>query len=150
LSFLENQERSTDNHKHRNGTVESSVVTHFDQNESLPNRLMGQYYTNQAVEFGLLVMGREARGEDYDTILKMGWSIRNRVTSPRWWGHDWISVITKPEQYTSMVPPPKDKDPNLTVYPDPKDAHWGPHHRGSRSGLLGCRRGPHERRYALL
>lgn len=88
--------------------------------------MSGQYYTNQAIEFALLVtvMGREARSEDYDTILKVGWSIRNRVTSPRYWGHDWVSVITHPEAYTSMVPPPKDKDPNLTVYPDPSNAKW--------------------------
>jgi len=84
------------------------------------------YTENQAVEFSLLVLvvGREARGEAYDAMLGVAWSIRNRVTRPRWWGHDWISVICKPDQYTSMVPPPKDNDPNLRVYPDLTNAKW--------------------------
>ena len=85
-----------------------------------------EYNVNQALELALLVtvIGREARGESYDAMLAVGWSIRNRVMNPHWWGHDWFSVITKPEQYTSMVPPLKDKDPNLTVYPDITNPKW--------------------------
>lgn len=72
----------------------------------------------------VLVMGREARGEDYETILRVGWSIRNRVMNPKYWGHDWLSVISHPLAYSSMVPPTRDNDPNLRVYPEPEDAKW--------------------------
>lgn len=85
---------------------------------------MNEYKTNQAIEFVLLltVIKREARGQTYDAMVGVGWSIKNRVVNPRWWGHDWFSVITKPDQYSSMVPPPKDNDPNLRVYASADDA----------------------------
>lgn len=84
------------------------------------------YNALQAVEFALLVtvVGREARGENYDAMLGVAWSIRNRVDHPKWWGKGWESVITKPMQYTSMTPPANDKDPNLTVYPDLSNDKW--------------------------
>lgn len=87
---------------------------------------MANFYTaNQAIEFALLVtvIGREARGEPYEAKLGVAWSIRNRVTEPRWWGHDWISVIEKKAQYSSMTPP-SGKDPNLIVYPDLSNDAW--------------------------
>ena len=81
---------------------------------------MNQYNISQAIDVALLatVIKREARGETYNAMLGVGWSIRNRVESPRWWGHDWFSVITKPEQYTSIEPPTAQNDPNLRVYVD--------------------------------
>lgn len=84
---------------------------------------MNEYNTNQALDIALLVtvIKREARGESYEAMVAVGWSIKNRVVNPRWWGHDWYSVITKPEQYTSIVPPAKDNDPNLRVYPNADD-----------------------------
>jgi N-acetylmuramoyl-L-alanine amidase len=84
------------------------------------------YTANQAIEFGLLVtlVGREARGEIYDAMLGVAWSVRNRVTQPRYWGHDWLSVMAHPEAYSSIYPPTKDNDPNLRVYPDMTNAKW--------------------------
>lgn len=84
------------------------------------------YTSDQAIEFALLtlVIGRESRGETFAAMLGVAWSIRNRVEQPRWWGHDWISVITKPYQYSSIAPPAKDNDPNLRVYPDLDAPAW--------------------------
>jgi cell wall hydrolase len=72
----------------------------------------------------VICVGREARGESYEAMLGVAYSIRNRVERPRWWGHDWMSVMSKPEQYTSMVPPNSRNDPNLRVYPDPSNSKW--------------------------
>jgi hypothetical protein len=85
------------------------------------------YNTAQAIEFGLLVtlVGREGRGQVFDAMLGIAWSVRNRVSSPRYWGHDWLSVIAHPDAYSSMCPPIRDNDPNLRVYPDPANAKWG-------------------------
>jgi hypothetical protein len=84
------------------------------------------YTVNQAQEVSLLTLliWREARGENYDTMLRVGWSVRNRVTNPRYWGHDWYSVIAHPEAYSSIVPPRLDNDPNLRSYPDPADVKY--------------------------
>jgi N-acetylmuramoyl-L-alanine amidase len=84
------------------------------------------YSVQQAMELALLVLliGREGRGETYEAMLAIGWSVRNRVTQPRYWGHDWITVISHPEAYSSMVPPMSDNDPNLRVYPDLKSSKW--------------------------
>ena len=76
---------------------------------------MNEYSTQQAIEFGMLVLlvGREARGEQYDGMLGVAYSVRNRVENPKYWGHDWISVMTHPLAYSSMVPPNADNDPNF-------------------------------------
>ena len=87
---------------------------------------MNAYSSYQAIEFGTLVtlVGREGRGQTYDAMLGIAWSVRNRVSSPRYWGHDWMSVMSHPEAYSSMVPPRTDNDPNLRVYYDPANAKW--------------------------
>ena len=87
---------------------------------------MNEYSTQQAIEFGMLVLcvGREARGEQYEGMLGVAYSIRNRVENPKYWGHDWISVMAHPLAYSSMVPPNADNDPNLRVYPDPSTGRW--------------------------
>lgn len=88
---------------------------------------MNTYSTNQAIELGTLVtlIGREARGEKvFEAMLGVGWSVRNRVENPRWWGHDWLSVMGHPEAYSSMNPPTRDNDPNLRVYPDLHAPAW--------------------------
>ena len=87
---------------------------------------MPDYSTDQAIEFGILVIcvGREGRGEDYDSMLGIAWSIRSRVEHPSWWGHDWLSVMSQKEQYSSMVPPNADNDPNLRVYPVLSNSQW--------------------------
>jgi N-acetylmuramoyl-L-alanine amidase len=83
------------------------------------------YNSDQALEISLLVLvvGREARGEIFAAKLGVAWSIRNRVERPRWWGHDWLTVIEKRAQYSSMEPP-SGKDPNLIVYPDLANQAW--------------------------
>lgn len=47
-----------------------------------------------------LAMWREADDQPLDVIAIVGCSMRNRVLRPRWWGHDWISVLLCPEQYS--------------------------------------------------
>ena len=83
------------------------------------------YTVSQAIEFGLFVtlIGRESRGQSYNAKLGTAWSVRNRVIRPAWWGKDWLSVIEKKSQYTSMEPP-NGKDANLTVYPDLVSPAW--------------------------
>ena len=88
--------------------------------------MTNEFNTQQAIEFGMLVLlvGREARGEQYDGMLGVAYSVRNRVENPRYWGHDWISVMSHPLAYSSMVPPNADNDPNLRVYPDMSNGRW--------------------------
>ena len=64
-----------------------------------------------------LACWREARGETPQVQLAMCCSVRNRVTHPGWWGHDWKSVILAPWQYSSFNP----SDPNSTKYPETND-----------------------------
>lgn len=87
---------------------------------------MNTYNSYQAIEFGVLVtlVGREGRGQTYDAMLGIAWSVRNRVTNPRYWGHDWLSVMSHADAYSSMVPPRTDNDPNLRVYPDMANGKW--------------------------
>ena len=68
-----------------------------------------------------LVLWREARGESLDAKRAVAWSIRNRVRKPSWWGKDWIEVITKKFQYTSMT---FAGDPNLVLWPRSIDLNW--------------------------
>ena len=68
-----------------------------------------------------LVLWREARGETVDTKRVIAWTIKNRVLHPSWYGTDWSSVITKPEQYSSMT---HSGDPNLVKWPLANDTSW--------------------------
>jgi N-acetylmuramoyl-L-alanine amidase len=68
------------------------------------------------------VLWREARAEPKDGKIALVWSILNRVTHPKWWGTDIVSVITKPWQYSSMTDP---HDPQLIKYPGSQaDTAW--------------------------
>lgn len=67
-----------------------------------------------------LAIWREARGELYITKTAVAWSIRNRVTHPSWWGHDWTGVILMPWQYSSF----NRSDPNATKWPLCSDPSW--------------------------
>jgi hypothetical protein len=60
-----------------------------------------------------LCVWREARGESFDGKRAVAWAIKNRVDSPRWWGHDWHTVILKPWQFSSF----NLGDPNHTRWP---------------------------------
>lgn|SRR5487761_13776 len=64
-----------------------------------------------------LCLWREARNQKHDAIVAAACSIRNRVNSPRWWGHDWVSVILCPEQYSSF----NRNDVNSTKFPASAD-----------------------------
>jgi spore germination cell wall hydrolase CwlJ-like protein len=65
-----------------------------------------------------LVIWREARGEGSAAMTAVGCSIRNRVQRPTWWGKDYVGVITKKWQYSSMAAP---GDPQLILYPQAGD-----------------------------
>jgi hypothetical protein len=74
------------------------------------------YTAEQAIDLALLttLLGREAGNQGDDAILAVGWTVRNRVVRPRWWGTDWQSVILCKWQYSSMLGPKE--DPNLQKY----------------------------------
>jgi cell wall hydrolase len=67
-----------------------------------------------------LCIWREARGETANTKQAVAWSVRNRVNRPRWWGHDYVSCILMPFQYSSF----NHNDPNAVKFPTPTDPSW--------------------------
>lgn len=66
-----------------------------------------------------LTIWREARGESFEAKVAVAHSIKNRVDRPSWWGNDWISVLTKKWQYSSLTDP---HDRQLTTWPKSDDA----------------------------
>lgn len=50
----------------------------------------------------------EGRGEPWEGLIGIGWTIRNRVLQPSWWGTTWIDVCRKPYQYSCW----NEGDPN--------------------------------------
>jgi N-acetylmuramoyl-L-alanine amidase len=64
-----------------------------------------------------LVMWREARGESFEGRRAVGWTVKNRVAKPSWWGHDYHSVILKAWQFSSF----NTNDPNETKWPAEDD-----------------------------
>ena len=50
----------------------------------------------------------EARGEGYNGMQAVANVIMNRVSHPTWWGHDVVSVCTKPWQFSCW----NESDPN--------------------------------------
>ena len=77
---------------------------------------------SQMYELVLLALcnWREARGESVDAKLAQAWTVRNRTLHPSWWGHDWVSVILKPFQYSSF----NATDPNASKMPGMEDTSW--------------------------
>jgi|SRR5579884_3172098 spore germination cell wall hydrolase CwlJ-like protein len=65
-----------------------------------------------------LLLWREARNQSANAMMAVACSVRNRVLRPRWWGHDWISVILCGEQYSSF----NRNDPNSTKFPPSADS----------------------------
>lgn len=59
-----------------------------------------------------LVIWRESQNQGDAVMTIVGCSVRNRVQRPRWWGHDWISVILCGSQYSSF----NRNDPNSTKF----------------------------------
>jgi N-acetylmuramoyl-L-alanine amidase len=68
-----------------------------------------------------LAVWREARGEGPKCMTAVGCAIRNRVKRPTWWGADYIGVVTKKWQFSSMAAP---GDPQLIRYPQTGDASF--------------------------
>ncbi len=66
-----------------------------------------------------LTVWREARGEAIEGKIAVAYSIKNRVDRPSWWGKDWISVLTKKWQYSSLTDP---NDKQLATWPKADDA----------------------------
>lgn len=65
-----------------------------------------------------LTLWREARGESRDARIAVAHTVKNRLSKPGWWGNDWISVLTKKWQYSSLTDP---KDGQLTAWPAASD-----------------------------
>ena len=63
---------------------------------------------------------REARNQSLAAKVAQVWTIKNRVQKPSWWGKDYVSVVTKPEQFSSFNP----GDPNSVKWPFPGDPAW--------------------------
>jgi spore germination cell wall hydrolase CwlJ-like protein len=63
---------------------------------------------------------REARGETLFGKRAVCHVIKNRVSSPGWWGHDIVSVILKPWQFSSF----NEQDPNSQVWPADEAPAW--------------------------
>ena len=61
-----------------------------------------------------LTLWREARGEPYEAKIAVAHTVKNRLDHPGWWGNDWISVLTKKWQYSSLTDP---NDKQLTSWP---------------------------------
>ena len=86
----------------------------------------------EAYEFALLVLcvWREARGEkSIDALHGVAWTIKNRVSQPKWWGKTYAEVILKPYQFSSFNGPDKNGhvDANATKFPVPStDTAYGP------------------------
>jgi N-acetylmuramoyl-L-alanine amidase len=93
-------------------------------NPFTPPILTKLYNGRQAIDIAMLtlVIGREAGNQPKEAMLGMGWSVRNRVTHPGWWGRDWESVIEAKWQYSSIVG--LQTDPNLRKYPNLNFAPW--------------------------
>jgi len=76
-----------------------------------------------------LCVWRESRGELLAVRRCVAWSIRNRVSHPRWWNQPqgahpslWHATVLKPWQYSSF----NHGDPNETRWPaSDTDEGWG-------------------------
>jgi spore germination cell wall hydrolase CwlJ-like protein len=61
---------------------------------------------------------REARGESREAMVAVAWTIRNRAEHPKWWGTEYVSVVTRKWQFSSMSAP---GDVQLIKYPQITD-----------------------------
>lgn len=68
-----------------------------------------------------LTLWREARGESYEAKIAVAHTVKNRLSHPGWWGSDWVSVLTKKWQYSSLTDP---NDRQLTAWPKADDASF--------------------------
>ena len=61
-----------------------------------------------------LLIWREARSESFLGKVAVGYSVRNRVEHPKWWGNTYSAVMAKKWQYSSLAAP---GDPQLMTWP---------------------------------
>lgn len=78
-----------------------------------------QYSLNMT--FLALCVWREARGEIYTAKLAVAYVALTRVAKGGWWGDSLMSVLFKPEQFSSLT---HAGDPNLIQWPKPYDPFW--------------------------
>ncbi|MBO8126227.1 MAG: cell wall hydrolase [Firmicutes bacterium] len=72
------------------------------------------------VEYLARTLYGEARGENLETLLYIGWVIRNRVKANSWFGDSYEEVVTKPYQFSSWL----ESDPNYRAIMNPKGDAW--------------------------
>jgi N-acetylmuramoyl-L-alanine amidase len=80
----------------------------------------GTYGQLSAVDLMALCIWREARGEQMMGKRGVGHVIANRVNARSFFGHDIVSVILKPYQFSSFNP----EDPNADKWPEDDDPSW--------------------------
>ncbi len=68
-----------------------------------------------------LLIWREARGQSIEGQIQVGYTVKNRIDHPKWWGKDWIEVIFKKWQYSSLTDP---RDRQLTRWPGSNEESW--------------------------
>ena len=80
----------------------------------------------QGYQFGLLplVIWLEARNQPYEAMVAVGWVVRNRVESPKWWGWDFPSVILKHYSGTYQFSSFDEDDPNSEKFPKGHEPAW--------------------------
>lgn len=80
--------------------------------------LLAHYYSITMIA---LTLWREARNQTIPARVAVAHTIKNRIDHPGWWGNDWVSVITKKWQYSSVTDP---NDPQLTNWPSVNDKEF--------------------------
>jgi len=80
----------------------------------------------ESYQFGLLplVLWKEARNQDYQAMLAVAWTVKNRVASPKWWGWDYPSVILKHYKGIYQFSSFDEDDPNSTIFPRGNEPQW--------------------------
>lgn len=68
-----------------------------------------------------MCLWREARNQKEEAIIAVACCIRNRVEKPSWWGRDYLDVVSKKWQFSSITDP---KDPQLILYPKKNDKEF--------------------------
>lgn len=68
-----------------------------------------------------LTIWREASNQPRAAKVAIGYCIKNRVSHPKWWGSDVMSVVFKKWQFSSLTAP---GDPNLDRWPSRIDPSW--------------------------
>jgi N-acetylmuramoyl-L-alanine amidase len=96
-----------------------------------------QYWAN--IIFLALTVWREARGEVYTAKLAVAFSILNRVSHPKWWGNDVMSVVFKRFQYSSLT---NKGDPNLIAWPQAADPFWNDSIQAAQAATTGGAKNP--------